>query len=78
MSAEQEAAMIASVLHMSTQTASGFGAPLLHGDTWARAGIDDQHASGRNHAPGQWERSSSTWASAGRRAEMRRRRQGGP
>jgi oxaloacetate decarboxylase alpha subunit len=78
MTAEQEAAMIASVLHMSAQTATGFGAPLLHGDAWARAAIDDQHASGTTHAPGQWERSGSAWASAGRRAEMRRRRQGGP
>jgi oxaloacetate decarboxylase alpha subunit len=78
MTAEQEAAMIASVLHMSAQTASGFDSPLLHGDVWARAGIDDQHASGTAQTPGQWERSGSAWASAGRRAEMRRRRQGGP
>jgi len=78
MTAEQEAAMIAAVLHMSAETASGFGAPLLHGDAWARAGIDDQHTSAAAPAPGQWERSSSSWASAGRREEMRRRRQGVP
>jgi oxaloacetate decarboxylase alpha subunit len=77
MTVEQEAAIIAAVLHMSAQ-ASEISTPLLHGDAWARAGIDEQHASGATHVPGQWERSSSAWASSGRRAEMRRRRQGGP
>ncbi|MHA2312754.1 MAG: pyruvate carboxylase subunit B [Candidatus Thorarchaeota archaeon] len=78
MTAEQEAAMIASILHMSSQSASGYDAPLQRGDAWAQAGIDDQHSSGTTQAPGQWERSGSAWASAGRREEMRRRRQGGP
>ncbi|MFX1368310.1 MAG: pyruvate carboxylase subunit B [Promethearchaeota archaeon] len=79
MSMEHELAIIASVLHMSNQTAGGIKAPVMSGDAWGQAGVDELHASRpTTHMLGQWERSSSAWASAGRRDAMRRRSQGGP
>ncbi|UCH04177.1 MAG: pyruvate carboxylase subunit B [Candidatus Thorarchaeota archaeon] len=79
MTSEQEAAIISSVLHLSMQVAGGVGAPPVAGDSWARAGVDDLHESRVvSHSSAHWERSSSQWASAGRREGMRRRRQGGP
>ncbi|MFX1265864.1 MAG: pyruvate carboxylase subunit B, partial [Promethearchaeota archaeon] len=79
MTPEHEAAIISSVLHFSMQVSGGIGAPHVTGDSWAKAGVDDLHDSRiLSRSSGHWERSSSQWASAGRREEMRRRRQGGP
>jgi oxaloacetate decarboxylase alpha subunit len=79
MTSEHEAAIIASVLHLSMQATGGIGVPHVAGDSWAQAGIGDLHGSRvLSRSLGQWEKSISHWASAGRRDEMRRRRQGGP
>ncbi|MFQ5832609.1 MAG: pyruvate carboxylase subunit B [Candidatus Thorarchaeota archaeon] len=79
MTSEHEVAILASVLHLSSQVTSIADSTAVTGDSWAQAGIDELHAAKTtSYAPSHWERSSSEWASTGRRNEMKRRHQGGP
>ncbi|UCE10329.1 MAG: pyruvate carboxylase subunit B [Candidatus Thorarchaeota archaeon] len=74
-----EAAIIASVLHMSSQgVGTTVGAVVLE-DSWAASGKHDLRA-GRTgvRTYARWERATSSWASEGRKDEMRGRRQGVP
>ncbi len=73
MTDELEAAIIASVLHMSTQSTPSSVRGALTGDAW----VDSGRAMTAQHGPSSWDRSSSAWASAGRKDEMRARDKGG-
>ncbi|MHA1960715.1 MAG: pyruvate carboxylase subunit B [Candidatus Thorarchaeota archaeon] len=74
-----EAAIIASVLHMSSQGMSSTVSGIAAKDSWAAAGRKDIHAGrGATRSPARWERAKSSWASEGRKDEMRSRKQGAP
>ncbi|NHI82673.1 MAG: oxaloacetate decarboxylase subunit alpha [Candidatus Thorarchaeota archaeon] len=73
---ELELALIASILHMSSQTVGGIRASVMNGDRWGQAGVRSVHSSHSvSTSHGQWEKSSSVWASAGRKDAMRSRSQ---
>lgn len=77
MTAELEVAIAASVLHMNGAGSGDFATSAGRAKTWADAGISDL-VEGRTsqRAPGQWDKSSSAWSSAGRKDIMRGRRRG--
>ena len=78
-SPEYEAAIIAAVLHMSSQTTMLSVQRTAYGEAWAdsgRTGIMEGKAT--VYAPGHWESGSSTWSSVGRKLQMKSRKQGGP
>jgi oxaloacetate decarboxylase alpha subunit len=77
MTVELEVALAAAVLHMNGAGTGAIAATVGRAQTWGDASRSDL-VEGRTiqHIPGQWERSSSAWSSAGRRDIMRGRSRG--
>ncbi|MHA1740638.1 MAG: pyruvate/oxaloacetate carboxyltransferase [Candidatus Thorarchaeota archaeon] len=77
MTPEKEAAMIAAVLHMSTQAAAVTPAGAV-GSQWTLAAREEvTSATAANYVGGRWGRSESIWAVAGRKDAMRKNLNGG-
>ncbi len=76
MTEELEAAIIASVLHMSAQATIGPSDTIAHGSSWAQ--MARTNSIDYLVQFGSWEKSSSLWALAGRREAMRNGRLGVP
>jgi hypothetical protein len=74
---EQDIAVMAAVLHMSSHQTAFEQPSAAGGNAWAEAGVGEIIAgrTGQN-APGRWERSPSAWASAGRKDLMKSHEQG--
>jgi len=74
---EQDIAVIAAVLHMSSHQTALEQPGAAAGSAWAEAGVGEI-VTGRTgqSARGRWERSPSIWASAGRKDLMKSREQG--
>ena len=78
-SPEYEAALIAAVLHMSSQTSSPSLTRTTFGEAWTDSGrIEIMDGKATVYAPGHWERGSTSWSSVGRKLQMKGRNQGGP
>ncbi|MCK5151563.1 MAG: pyruvate carboxylase subunit B [Candidatus Thorarchaeota archaeon] len=71
---ELEAALIASVLYSSSRSSGGVLGATKTGDTWAQRGREALHTTRSS----SWEKSSTAWASTGRKRQMGPRTQGDP
>ncbi|MGY5854105.1 MAG: pyruvate carboxylase subunit B, partial [Candidatus Thorarchaeota archaeon] len=77
MAPELEVALAAAVLHMNGTGPGSLASTTGRAQTWSDAGrvnlVDGRTV---QYSPGQWDRSSSAWSSAGRKDIMRGRRRG--